>query len=155
MVELWLDLDWIVNPFWKVDLDFQSHFCDRFGLDWQSKIIGLSNSLPTLLMWYQSHTGLITHSLVLPRCFKWLLTNHVLGSETNYNKNVHEWRIFYLQVKNSLEIIQIAAVRISIFWKTHGKVLENVFSTSICLHQGRLLRNLGILRNVNKDASGM
>jgi len=30
----------------------------------------------------QSHTGLInTPSLVLPRCFKWLLTNRVLGSK--------------------------------------------------------------------------
>jgi hypothetical protein len=44
---LWLDLDWIVNPFWKVDLDldWQSHICDGFGLDLQSKKIGLSNSL--------------------------------------------------------------------------------------------------------------
>ncbi len=44
---LWLDLDWIVNPFWKVDLDldWQSHISDGFGLDWQSKKIGLSNSL--------------------------------------------------------------------------------------------------------------
>jgi hypothetical protein len=25
----------------------------------------------------------------------------------------------------------------------------------ICLHQGKLSRHLGILRNVNKDASGM
>jgi len=31
-----LDLDWIVNPFWKLDLDFQSHICDGFGFDWQS-----------------------------------------------------------------------------------------------------------------------
>ncbi len=36
-VGLWLDLDWIVNPFWKVDLDCQSHICDGFGLDWQSE----------------------------------------------------------------------------------------------------------------------
>jgi len=41
-----MDLDWIVDPFWKVDLDldWQSHICDGFGLDWQSKKIGLSNS---------------------------------------------------------------------------------------------------------------
>jgi len=34
-----LDCDWIwiVNPFWKVDLDSQSHFSDGFELDWQSK----------------------------------------------------------------------------------------------------------------------
>ncbi len=36
-VGLWLDLDWIVNPFWKKDLDCQSYICDGFGLDWQSK----------------------------------------------------------------------------------------------------------------------
>ncbi len=39
IVGLWLDFDRIVNQFWKVDLDLdcQSHFCDGFGLDWQSK----------------------------------------------------------------------------------------------------------------------
>ncbi len=39
-------MDWIFNPFWKVDfdLDCQSHICDGFGLAWQSKKIGLSNS---------------------------------------------------------------------------------------------------------------
>ncbi len=45
IVGLWLDLDWIVNPFWKLDLDCQSYISDGFGLDWQSKKIGLSNSL--------------------------------------------------------------------------------------------------------------
>ena len=46
-IGLWLDLDWIVNPFWKVDLDLdcQSYICDGFGLDWQSKKIKLSNTL--------------------------------------------------------------------------------------------------------------
>ncbi len=33
VAELWLDLDW------------QPHICDGFGLDWQSKIIELSNGL--------------------------------------------------------------------------------------------------------------
>jgi len=34
-----LDLDWIVEPLWKVnlDLDCQPHFCDGCGLNWQSK----------------------------------------------------------------------------------------------------------------------
>ncbi len=34
----WLDFDWIVNQFWKVDwyLDWQQHICDWFGLDCQS-----------------------------------------------------------------------------------------------------------------------
>jgi len=45
MVGLWFDLDWIVNPVWELDLDCQSHICDGFWLDWQSKKIGLSNSL--------------------------------------------------------------------------------------------------------------
>ncbi len=46
-----LDCDWIVYPFWKVDLDldWQSHICEGFGLDWQSKKIGLSNSLLSML----------------------------------------------------------------------------------------------------------
>ncbi len=39
-----LDLDWIANTFWKVDLDFQSHFWDGFRLDWQSEKIGLIQS---------------------------------------------------------------------------------------------------------------
>jgi len=47
IVGFWLDLDWIVNPFWKLDLDLdcQSHICVGFGLDldW----IGLSISLTT------------------------------------------------------------------------------------------------------------
>jgi len=49
VVGLWLDLNWIVNPFRKSDsdLDCQSHICDGFGLDGQSKKIGLSNSLAT------------------------------------------------------------------------------------------------------------
>ncbi len=38
-------LDYIVNPYWKLDLDCQLHFFDGLGLDWQSKKIGLSNSL--------------------------------------------------------------------------------------------------------------
>jgi hypothetical protein len=28
-----------------LDLDWQSHICDGFGLDWQSKKIGLCNTL--------------------------------------------------------------------------------------------------------------
>jgi len=55
IVGLWLDL--IVNPFWKLDLDldYKSHNCDGFGLDWQSKKIRLSNSLYTssTLLWPQ------------------------------------------------------------------------------------------------------
>ncbi len=60
IVGLWLYLDWIVNPFWKLDcqsricdwfgLDCQSRICDWFGLDWQSKKIGLSNSLNSTLI---------------------------------------------------------------------------------------------------------
>ncbi len=34
---MWCDLDWIVNPFWKEDLDFHSHIYDGFELDWHSK----------------------------------------------------------------------------------------------------------------------
>ncbi len=35
----------IVGLWLNLDLDCQSNICDGFGLDWQSKIIGLSNSL--------------------------------------------------------------------------------------------------------------
>ncbi len=34
---LWLDLDTIINPFWKVDLDCQSQIHYGFGLDWKSE----------------------------------------------------------------------------------------------------------------------
>jgi len=37
IVGLWLNFDWIVISFWKLSLDWQSHICDEFGLDWQSK----------------------------------------------------------------------------------------------------------------------
>ncbi len=44
---LWLDLDWIVKPFWKVDfdLDWQSHIFDGFGLDWATACLGVSLGL--------------------------------------------------------------------------------------------------------------
>ena len=50
---MWLDLEWIVNPFCKVDLDLdcQSYISDGFGLDWQSKKFGLSNTLSILQKW--------------------------------------------------------------------------------------------------------
>ncbi len=53
-----------VNPFWKVDLDldFQSHFCIGFGLDWQSKKSGwakawssMNDSIKTLITFKTSN----------------------------------------------------------------------------------------------------
>jgi hypothetical protein len=56
----------IVNPFWKSDLDLDcpSHVCDGFGLDWQSKIIGLRNGRLICIREYQSVIGNLDCTLV-------------------------------------------------------------------------------------------
>ncbi len=37
IVRLWIDLNWIFKPFWKLYLVCQWHICDGIRLDWQSK----------------------------------------------------------------------------------------------------------------------
>ncbi len=98
-VGLWLDLDWIVNPFWKsdLDLDCQSHICDWFGLDCQSKKIGLSNSLLPDVIFKSYQTSL--HIFMVPLSAIILVSDQLSTNYLNWSK------CFYRQQSSLLTIL--------------------------------------------------
>jgi len=120
-----------------LDLDCQSYICDGFGLDWQSKKIGLSNSLNT----HNDVTNCILHS----KCTSLASIQVDLEPESPYfcvaTLRVHTvskiQNRFYFLAKSKLFVVLFKKIKHS---KEKGKCLRMYFlTTSIDWHGEKTL----------------
>jgi len=95
-----------------------SESCDLVGNEDGSRLKGRGfepRHRCTRWKWCQSHTSLInTSSLVLPRYFKWLLTNRVLGCKKKYQG-----------FKFNLEKKNVLVPGVDYFWSEGGAEVKN------------------------------